>query len=153
MVAPGPPGRPLQLVDARDLAAWMVRCAEGGVVGTFDAVSPPGHTSIGALLEACVEATAGGRAELVWTSPETLAAAGVTGWTDLPIWTPPTGELAALHDSDTSAAAAAGLVVRPAEATVADTWAWLRDLDAEPWQIPGRGSTGLTEAQRSALLP
>ena len=150
-MAPGPRDRPLQLVDARDLAGWMVRCAERGTTGTFDTVSPPGHTTIGELLDACVEATGGG-AELVWVSPERLAEAGVSGWTDLPIWTPPTGELAVLHDSDTSAAAAAGLTVRPAEQTVADTWAWLRDLDGEPWQIPGRGVSGLTEAQRTALL-
>ena len=88
----------------------------------------------------------------MWVTPERLAAAGVTGWTDLPIWVPPTGETAALHDSDTSAAAAAGLPVRPVRDTVADTGAWLRDLDGEPWQIPGRGVTGLTSEQRAALL-
>ena len=151
LVAPGPPDRPLQLVDARDLAEWMVRSAASGLTGTFDTVSPPGHTTIGELLGWCVEVT-GGRAELVWVTPEQVAAAGLTGWTDLPIWVPPTGELAALHDSDTSAAAAAGLTVRSARDTVADTWTWLRDLDGEPWQIPDRGVTGLTPEQRAALL-
>jgi nucleoside-diphosphate-sugar epimerase len=152
VVAPGPADRPLQLVDARDLAAWMVRCAESGVTGAYDTVSPPGHTTIGELLEVCREVT-GGAAELVWRTPEELAAVGVTGWTDLPIWTPPTGELAVLHDSDTSRAAAAGLTVRPVRETVTDTWAWLSGLDEEPFRIPGRGVTGLTAEQTQSLLP
>lgn len=152
VVAPGPRDRPLQLIDARDLAAWMVRCAEDGTAGAYDTVSPPGHTTIAELLETCVEVT-GSAAELVWRTPEELAAADVTGWTDLPIWTPPTGELAVLHDSDTSKAAGAGLTVRPVRETVADTWSWLTGLDEEPPVIPGRGVSGLTADQVAALLP
>ena len=33
----------------------------------------------------------GSDAELVWVSPETVEAAGVEPWTELPIWLPPTG--------------------------------------------------------------
>ena len=68
----------------------------------------------------------GSSAELVWVSPETIAAAGVSGWTELPIWVPPSGELAALLEVDVTAALAQGLSCRPIVATVADTWAWLQ---------------------------
>ena len=118
---PGPPERPLQLVDARDLADWVVDVRP---VGTFNTVSRPGHTTIGELLGECVRVT-GSDAELVWIPPEAVEASGVAPWTELPIWTPPTGELAPLHDCDTSAAHDAGLTCRPIAETVAATWAWL----------------------------
>jgi 2'-hydroxyisoflavone reductase len=34
------PGAPLQIVDGRDLGAFIVRCAESATSGTFDAVGP-----------------------------------------------------------------------------------------------------------------
>ncbi|MFL6062351.1 MAG: NAD-dependent epimerase/dehydratase family protein [Marmoricola sp.] len=149
--APGPQDRPLQYVDGRDLAAWMLRCAEAGTTGAFNAVSPPGHTTIAALLERCVEVT-GSDAELVWRTPEQVEAAQVSGWTSLPIWVPPTGELAALHDGDTTAAASAGLVCRPMAETVADTWDWLR-AEGTPAPPSNRaGEIGLSAEQEERLL-
>ncbi|MGN6250597.1 MAG: NAD-dependent epimerase/dehydratase family protein [Marmoricola sp.] len=149
--APGPPDRPLQYVDARDLAAWMLRCADAGTAGAFNVVSERGHATIGSLLEACRQVTGGG-ATLAWRSPEAVAACGVEGWTQLPIWTPPTGELAALHDGDVSAALAAGLVCRPVEETVADTWAWLR-AEGYPEPVSDRaGRLGTTADQEACLL-
>jgi 2'-hydroxyisoflavone reductase len=152
VVAPGPRDRPLQYVDGRDLADWMLGAGRAGTVGVFNAVSLPGHTTTGELLESCLQ-VAGSAAELVWVTPDQVEAARVSGWTDLPIWVPPTGELAALHDGDTAAAHAAGLVCRPVEETVADTWDWLQ---AEGWpEPPSRraGELGLSAEQEAALLP
>ena len=118
---PGPPDRPLQLVDARDLADWVV---DHRPVGTYNTVSRPGHTTIGELLSECVRVT-GSDAELVWLAPGVVEASGVEPWTELPIWTPPTGDLAPLHDCDTSAAHGTGLTCRPVAETVGATWAWL----------------------------
>lgn len=149
--APGPVDRPLQYVDARDLATWMLHCAATGTTGTFNTVSPPGHTTIGALLRACVEVT-GADTDLVWRSPAQVEAAGVQGWTELPIWAPPDGELAALHNGDVSAAVAAGLRCRPVEETVADTWRWVQQ-EGMPATAGGRaGTLGLTPDAEARLL-
>jgi len=149
--APGPPDRGLQYIDARDLAEFGLGCAEAGTAGIFDTVSRPGHATMAELLAACLQAT-GSDAELVWLTPEQVESAGVSGWTELPIWAPPTGELAGLHEGNTSAARAAGLTCRPITETVSDTWAWLR-REGLPDQPPGRaGSIGTTEAQEAALL-
>lgn len=142
VLAPGPHTRPLQYVDARDLAGWMVHSAEQGLSGAFNAVSRPGHTTIGELLETCVEVT-GADAELVWTPPEVLAAHGVSGWTGLPIWVPPHGELAGLHAADVTAATERALRCRPVRDTVHDTWAWLR-TSGEPPGRPDRSPVGLS---------
>ncbi|MCW2786007.1 MAG: NAD-dependent epimerase/dehydratase family protein [Marmoricola sp.] len=148
---PGPPLRPLQYIDGRDLADWVLACAAHGTTGAFNTVSRPGHTTIGELLAACRTAT-GADAELVWCTPDQIEAAGLTGWSDLPIWAPPTGEIAALHDGDVSAALAAGLTCRPVGETVADTWAWI-EREGMPTQRSDRaGRLGIDAAVEAVLL-
>lgn len=150
VLAPGPAGRRLQYIDARDLAGWMLDAARRGLGGTFNAVSRPGHTTIGELLQTCNDVT-GHRSELVWTPPEAIEAAGLSGWTQLPIWVPPTGDLAGLHDGDVSAAHAEGLTERPVRDTVADTWRWLQ---TEGCPAPGgtRAALGLdADIERQVL--
>jgi nucleoside-diphosphate-sugar epimerase len=147
---PGPVERPLQYIDARDIAVWVLDAAGRGVAGAFNTVSKPGHTTIGALLEECHRVT-GSDAELVWVTPETVVAAEVAPWTELPIWLPPTGELIGLHDSDVSAAYAAGLTCRPMPDTVADTWSWLQS-EGTPTPANSRAGTGMDAAAEARLL-
>ncbi|RIJ67793.1 reductase [Nakamurella silvestris] len=125
VLAPGPRNRPLQYIDGRDLAEWMLRCAETGTTGAFNAVSRPGHTTMGELLDTAAEVV-DGSPELVWVSPERIEAEGIAPWTELPIWLPPTGEMAGLHNGNVDSALAAGLTNRPVAATVTATWAWLK---------------------------
>jgi len=135
VLAPGRPDRPVQLVDARDLASWLLRCAEAGTGGASAATGPPGSATLGEVLEACRDATGSG-ADLTWVPDEELLAAGVEPWTGLPLWLP---ESEAPHawDVDVSAALATGLVVRPVALTVADTWEWL--AASGPAALPDRG--------------
>lgn len=142
--APGPPDRPLQYIDARDLAAFAL----DRPTGAFNTVSRPGHTTMGELLEECVRVTGAG-GELVWLSPETVERAEVAPWTELPIWAPPTGEISGLHDGDVGAAYAAGLRCRPVAETVADTWAWLQREGMPPGST--RAGTGMDAAAEARL--
>lgn len=151
VLAPGPPDLGLQYIDARDLAAWILTAAERELAGPYNVSIPPEHATTRALLEACVEAT-GSEVELCWADPATVLAAGIEPWTDLPIWFPPGREHDFLHAADVSRAAAAGLTCRPLAATVADTWAWLRDLDGPPPQRPDRAPVGLDPEVEARLL-
>jgi 2'-hydroxyisoflavone reductase len=150
VLAPGPYERKLQYIDGRDLASWMLTVADRELGGAFNIVSRAGHATIGTLLDACVEVT-GGRASLRWVEPEVIEAAGIQGWTELPIWLPPTGEGAGMHDSEVSAAYTQGLRPRPVHETVADTWTWLQ---AEGWPAPrtDRPPLGLDRAREDAVL-
>lgn len=150
VVAPGRPGRPLQYVDARDLARWLLDGLSTGLTGPVDTISRSGQASTAELLEACVSAT-GTDAELVWVPEEQLAAAGAEPWTQLPCWVPETGEFAGFLECDTSHAAATGLVCRPVRDTVADTWAWLQRSGPLP-QRPDRPIHGLPVALEQQLL-
>lgn len=144
--APGPRDRPLQILDARDLAAWVL---DDDPEGAFNVTGVTGHTTIGELLDTCVTVTGSG-AELVWLDPEVVERSGVQPWTELPIWVPPTGELAALHSSDVSRAHAAGFRARPGAETVADTWAWIQ-REGVPDPATTRGGTGM-DADAEARL-
>ncbi|MFF4099173.1 NAD-dependent epimerase/dehydratase family protein [Streptomyces sp. NPDC001903] len=150
-LAPGRPALPLQYIDVRDLAHWTLDAAEAGRGGPYDLVSPAGHATMGALLEACAAVTGGG-AEFHWIDQERIAEAGVEPWTELPIWLPE-GEL---HDymfgGDVSKALAAGLKCRPVEETVADTWAWLQSIGGTAPHRPDRPDKGISAEREAALL-
>ena len=75
VLAPGPRDRPLQYIDGRDLAGWLLTAADRGLGGAFNTVSKPGHATMASLLEAAREVT-GNRANLVWVPPEVIEAAG-----------------------------------------------------------------------------
>lgn len=151
VLAPGPRDLPLQYVDARDLAAWVLDAAAAGLGGAYNLVSPPGHTTMCELLDACAAVT-GGRADLRWTEPGAVLAAGIEPWTELPVWLPP-GELYdTLHTADVSRALATGLRCRPVAGTVADTWAWLSSLGGVAPRRPDRPPVGLDPQKEAKAL-
>jgi nucleoside-diphosphate-sugar epimerase len=142
--------RPLQYIDARDLAQWMLSAAERGLGGAFNTVSRPGHCTMGSLLATAVRVTRSD-AELVWVSPSVIEEAGISPWIELPIWLPQDEEYGGMHDADVSAAYAAGLTCRPMPETVADTWAWLQ-AEGGPAPRPDRPRLGLDAAKEQRVL-
>jgi 2'-hydroxyisoflavone reductase len=150
-LAPGPRDLPLQYVDARDLAAFLLDAAAAGTTGPFNVVSEPGHTTMGELLDVANEVT-GGRADLRWTDPQAIAAAGIEPWIQLPCWLPPGPLHTFLHDGDVSRAFAAGLRCRPARDTITDTWAWLASLPGGAPQRADRPTVGLDPKTEAELL-
>ncbi|XVU30314.1 NAD-dependent epimerase/dehydratase family protein [Actinoplanes sp. CA-054009] len=150
-LAPGPRELPLQLIDVRDLAAFVLDAAAQRLDGPYNVVSAPGHTSMGELLDAAVEAT-GGAAELRWTDPEVIVKRGVQPWTQLPIWFPPGPEHAFMNSADVSKALNAGLRCRAVRETVFDTWSWLQTLGQEAPQRDDRPRVGLEPDVERELL-
>ncbi|MFF2952894.1 NAD-dependent epimerase/dehydratase family protein [Kitasatospora sp. NPDC057965] len=151
VLAPGPRGLALQFIDVRDLAGWTLDALAAGLGGPYDLVAPPGHSSMGELLEACAAVT-GSDAELRWTAPEAIAAAGIEPWTQLPFWVPPGEFHDAMHGAAVTKAPAAGLHCRPTADTVADTWAWLRSIGGVAPQRPDRPTVGLDPQTEAAAL-
>lgn len=152
VLAPGAADRPLQFIDARDLAAWVLRLIDIGASGPFNAIAPPGFSTWGALLQACAGA-AGTTPDLRWVPDAVLLAQGVAPWSDLPLWLPVDGPDAAEHAAfmavPTDRAQAAGLVCRPVAETVADTLGWWRALPSERQAF---AQTGLAPEREAALL-
>jgi 2'-hydroxyisoflavone reductase len=152
VLAPGPPERPLQLIDARDLARFVLDATVAGEAGPFNTVSRRGHATTGSLLAGCVDVAGASDARLTWASPDMIERAGIEPWTQLPIWLPPGHEYEGLHGADVERAHAAGLRCRPVAETIADTWAWTRSLEGPPPRKAGLPAPGVDpSAERAAL--
>jgi 2'-hydroxyisoflavone reductase len=146
MLVPDTPELATQVIDARDLAAWMLDCAQAGTTGTYDAVGPV--VSFGSWVEQA-RAVGGHTAGAVPASPAWLASHGVAEWMgpeSLPMWVNEPG-WEGISARSGAAAAAAGLRNRPRAEFLADTLAWERDqgLDRE------RGA-GLSAARERELI-
>ena len=152
VLAPGPRELALQYVDVRDLAEWVLGSVERELSGAYNLISPQGHATMGALLDACVRIT-GGAAELRWTSPDVVLGAGIEPWTQMPVWIPAGSEgYDALHSADVSRAVATGLNCRPVEETVVDTWGWLQGIGGVAPQRPDRPGVGLDPVVEAKVL-
>jgi 2'-hydroxyisoflavone reductase len=156
-IAPGDPDRAMQLVDARDLAAFAVGAIERRVGGTFNTTGPRGNATMAGWLGAARE-VAGGQAELTWVDDAFLLAHEVGVWQELPLWSP-TDQEVGVWDVDTAAAEAAGLTTRPVADTVRDTWAWMVADGVRPDDEGGRfgtggrfGGNGMVPDREAALL-
>jgi nucleoside-diphosphate-sugar epimerase len=148
--APGDPARALQVIDARDLATWLVRLASERVAGAFNGTGPVGQTTMGELLQAAVTAT-GSDARLRWVPEGALESAGVEPWIELPLWLP--ARHLGTWDIGTERAQAAGLRTRPVAETVADVSDWLRnggERELDDWRSEHRPPK--MSAEREAAL-
>ncbi len=123
VLAPGAPGDPVEWIDVRDLAAWLVKLVEDGTSGTFNAIGPDRPGKWGDVLAACVAASKG-RASLTWVPSDWLEKNGQGGEDGFPIWVPPYGDTAGFHTWSNERARKAGLTFRPVADTVAATLAW-----------------------------
>lgn len=148
VLAPGRPGDPAQVIDARDLASWLVGCAEERRTGVLDGVGP---TLTWAELLAEVGRGVGTGApagpELVWVGSARLLELGVVPWAgpgSLPVWVPG-DEYAGMLAHDPAPAVAAGLRTRPVSETARDTLTWVQET-------PGAPVGGLTRSEERELL-
>lgn len=127
---PGAASDPLQVIDVRDLAEWMVQLAERNINGRFNACgtvkSPEGKLEWGKVIEASVKVT-GGKAKPVWIPLEVLEKHQAS----FHIWAPYAGETKGFHRVSNVKAIEAGLKFRSIELTTADTLAWFKSLPPE----------------------
>jgi 2'-hydroxyisoflavone reductase len=146
VLVPDAPGLPSALIDVRDLAAWLVTCAEGGTAGVFNA----GANQMPLAEHLAVARTVAGHAgPLESAPPRWLGEHGVANWSgpkSLPLWLDDP-DWYGMNARDTSRARAEGLRCRPLEATLADTLDW--ELSRPQ---PGPHGAGLTDEEERALL-
>ena len=126
VLAPGRPDDAVQLVDVRDLAAWLVAAARDGLTGVFDGIAPP--TTRLDLLTRVSAGVGRPEPELTWVDQDFLTERGVRPWAgerSLPLWLPLPG-YAGFMARDVSASVGAGLAARDLRDTARDTLDWYR---------------------------
>jgi 2'-hydroxyisoflavone reductase len=146
VLAPEPRDARVQLIDVRDLAEWIVRMAEAGRGGVYNAVGPEPRPTLEELLETC-RAVANPSARFVWVGEAFLVERGVAEWMELPLWIA-APEYGAFMDVDVSRAVAAGLTFRPLAETVRATLEWARTDERDGL----REDAGLAPEREAELL-
>jgi 2'-hydroxyisoflavone reductase len=138
LIAPGPPDRLVQFIDARDTAAWLIASAERGVGGIYNVVGP--RVPLDHVLDAC-RTVSGSNADIVWVDDDFLIAHEVGEYMELPLWIADP-DWKDFMNKDISRAMAAGLTFRPLEDTI-------RDVLENAETVEG---IGLAPERESALL-
>ncbi|MCO6005063.1 NAD-dependent epimerase/dehydratase family protein [Actinoallomurus purpureus] len=150
VLAPGDPGRAMQLVDARDIAEFGLARLAAGATGRFLVSGVPGNTTFGALLDDCVRVT-GSAAVPTWVDDAFLLERGVAEWTELPMWAPGGPTMAGVWLPSSDQALRAGLRCRPVADTVQDTWAWIRDENVAAGRA-AEGGQGIDPEKERRIL-
>ncbi len=143
VLAPGDPGQQVQLIDARNLAGWRLRMAEGRQTGVYNATGLARRLTIRGMLEGIREAT-GSDARFVWASEEFLLEAGVKPWEEMPFWVPK--EMAGILAVDVDRAVGAPLAFRSLAETVSDT------LCANAVKLEAKFDAGISWERERGLL-
>ena len=134
VLAPGPADAPAQVIDVRDMAAWMVGLLEQGASGPFHAVSPPPPFSYADQLTAIRDAVSPPGTTMTWVDAGFLLAEGLDDGA-LPLWSADDPGVLSMA-ADPARATGTGLRPRPLAETVRDTWAWIQTQAERPSQ-PG----------------
>jgi 2'-hydroxyisoflavone reductase len=130
VMAPGKPDDPVQFIDGRDLSEWIIRAAENGTVGTFNAVGPKTRLGIGEMLAEMKKETKS-NAEFTWVPAEFLQEQKVSPWSDMPVWLPSGGEVGGMNTTSNKKIVAAGMTYRSVADTTRATLDWYHTLPAE----------------------
>jgi 2'-hydroxyisoflavone reductase len=149
VLAPEKPEAPIQIIDVRDLAEFIIRLIQDNGSGVYHATGPDYELTLGKLLEVS-KRVSGSDANFRWASVEFLNQHKVEAWSDMPTWVPDDEEGAGFSRVDISKPITAGLRFRPLEETVRDTleWAQTRPSDHK-WRA---GLTAEREAEVLAAL-
>lgn len=143
VLAPGNPHRPIQYIDNRDMAQWILNTMEKQIVGNFNLTGPDHTVTMQEFLQ-CIKSVTGSDAEFVWADEGFLLNHGVAPWTDMPLWVPENYPLSPLEKEpwkgafsiDITKALDNGLKFRPLKETIKEIHEWerKRNLSENEWK-------------------
>lgn len=143
VLCPDRPEAPIRFLDVRDLADWIVYCAEEKTAGVFNTWGR-NEMTFGQFLTAC-ELLDRDPVELVWFPEEKLLANDVQPWSDLPLWLP--SSFRPYFNAKDDRANRHGLRYRSIEQTTGDTRDWL-----DAYRPEFKGPEGLSPEREAELL-
>ena len=152
VLAPGRPERPIQMIDAQDLANWIISCIEQNITGTFNASGPAGSLTMGELLEEC-KWSSQSNVTFTWVPEIFLMNHQVEAWGEMPLWIPEEYPLPGEEKPwngffavNTAKAIQKGLTFRPLAHTIKDI------LDWEAARSDDERKAGMDRARERELL-
>lgn len=121
VMVPGKTGDPVQYIDVRDVAEWIIRLAEARTAGTFNAVGPAENQDIMAFVSAASQAF---EAESELIQVDDYPFLQEQGIQYLLPWIMPNGDYFASARVKNQKAIAAGLTFREVTTTIKDLFDW-----------------------------
>jgi 2'-hydroxyisoflavone reductase len=146
VLAPGDGNDPVQYIDVRDLAEWIVLGTEKSLTGIYNATGPEKRLTMKPFLDG-VKKAVGGNAKLTWVPASFLEKQKVSPWGDMPVWIPNEGGETGVTQLDCRKAIGAGLKFRSVEETAKDTLAWYKTTPDDRRDKPKAGLTPAREAE------
>lgn len=146
VLAPGDGTDPIQIIDVRDLAEWIIYCIENSVMGLYSAVTPAGRFNMAEMLYG-IKAAMTTDARFTWVPEEFLDTFEIRAWAEMPVWIPAHGETAGFHLVKSDAAVANGLKFRPLADTATATVEWNKTRSEERQANLRAGITAEREAE------
>ena len=155
MAIPGAPTDPIQIIDVRDLADWIIHCLEENITGVYNATGPAKELSMKAMVEG-VRQGVGSETSFTWIANDFLEKKGIQEG-QFPLYEPPAGESAGAHRCNISRALAKGLRFRPVSDTAKATLDWYHSLPVDlqgrvaPQFAKGSGEGAWLETEKGLL--
>ncbi len=146
VLVPGTPTDPIQIIDVRDLADFMVKVGEARATGAFNACGPKEKLAWGKVIDACEKASSAKDISVRWATPAELEK---VGGANFPIWAPAEGESKGFHTWSNARAVKAGLTFHALDATIHDTLQWFATL---PEDRRAKLRAGLSAEKEAELL-
>lgn len=143
---------PIQVIDVRDLAGFIITLAENKAAGEFNAIGPT--ENLKDTVEAA-KAHSGVGTQFVYVPMSFLAAEKVAFWAALPAIVGDDPESIGFTSASNARSTAAGLETRPIAQTVAATLDWWKTLPADRRariENPPEQSPLMKELRESELL-
>ena len=152
VLAPGDGSDAVQFIDARDLAEWTIRMAENRTFGTYMATGPEHEMTMLEMLYGIKAATTAA-SKLHFVPWSVLEAQKVRPWMDMPVWVPPTPDMAGFSRRTIKTALGPGLTFPPLAQTALDTLAWVGQWAPERSAKLRAGLTAEREQEVLAAWP
>ena len=123
VLAPGDLTDPIQYIDVRDLAEFMIHLLENNTAGSFNAAGPEADLSVAEFLYGC-RAITSANVRFTWVPADFLAKHNVQPRRGMPLWTSPKVRGETRSPVNRDKAVAHGLKFRPLAVTARDTLDW-----------------------------
>lgn len=146
VLAPGDGSDPVQIIDARDLAEWVIRLVENRHFGVFNAVGPRTPRPMTELLYG-IRAVTTAETTFTWVATDFLVQKKVRPYSDLPVWMPARDGREGFARFDITPEVERGLTFRPLAVTVRDSLDYFHSLDPQRQAVLKAGLTPEREAE------
>ncbi|WP_246941839.1 SDR family oxidoreductase [Bacillus pinisoli] len=130
VLAPGEPNTPVQFIDVRDLASFIIQQLENKSIGTYHVTGPMQPLTMGEFLQEC-QKVLNPQAELIWVSKSFLDEHDVKIWTDMPLYIPLGLGMDGFSTVNLEKSRVAGLSIRPFSETIHDTYEWAKTRERD----------------------